>query len=168
MTGIEAIRLALAMSDEGLNSISADMRDAALVQPGVRDGKPAGNHTLWLLGHVAYIEGQFSNILFGEPNPVEKWAKMFAPGTQPLPDAGSYPPFDDVVSTCREMRARNAQALERIGEAGLDQRPRNVPAGFEDAMKTVGQAFILLSLHRMVHYGQIADARRAAGRAPLL
>jgi len=42
-----------------------------------------------------------------------------------------------------------------------------VSPGFEEVMKTVGQTFLLVALHNMVHYGQIADARRAAGRPPL-
>jgi hypothetical protein len=56
--------------------------------------------------------------------------------------------------------------LDQIGEAGLDRAPKNIPPGFEDPMKTIGQTFLLISLHNMVHYGQIADARRAAGLKP--
>jgi hypothetical protein len=35
-------------------------------------------------------------------------------------------------------------------------------------MKTVAHAYLLITLHQMVHYGQVADARRAAGLRPLL
>jgi hypothetical protein len=37
----------------------------------------------------------------------------------------------------------------------------------EKVLGTVGQAFILLALHAMNHRGQVADARRAAGRKPV-
>lgn len=35
-------------------------------------------------------------------------------------------------------------------------------------MKTFGHTFLLITLHQMVHYGQIADARRVAGRKPVM
>ena len=68
----------------------------------------------------------------------------------------------------RDGRARTLKLLDRIGEAGLDRKPDNVPPVFEDAMKTVGNSLLLITLHQMVHYGQIADARRVAGRKPLM
>jgi hypothetical protein len=46
--------------------------------------------------------------------------------------------------------------------------PKQVTPGFEDVMTTFGQTLLLVSLHNMVHYGQITDARRTAGRKPLL
>ena len=49
-----------------------------------------------------------------------------------------------------------------------DRIPVAVPLGFEDAMKTFGLTFLLITLRQMVYYGQIADARRVAGRAPLM
>jgi hypothetical protein len=33
-------------------------------------------------------------------------------------------------------------------------------------MSTIGRALLVIALHQMVHYGEIADARRAAGRKP--
>ena len=35
-------------------------------------------------------------------------------------------------------------------------------------MKTNGRALLAITLHNMVHYGQIAVARRAAGLKPLM
>lgn len=55
-----------------------------------------------------------------------------------------------------------------MSDAGLDRPPVWVPDGFEDFMRTVGQTPMLLALHQMVHYGQIADARRVDGRPSLL
>lgn len=171
MQAIDLIRGALRMTDEGAARLAADMRDAPLTQPTVRDGRPCGNHPVWLLGHIALLEGALPGIILGEeggPNPVAHWAPLFAPGTEPKPDAALYPSFDEVLAKCRELRARNLNLLDRVGEAGLDRAPKAVPPGFEDAMRTNGQAFLLIALHQMVHYGQLADARRAAGRRPLM
>jgi uncharacterized damage-inducible protein DinB len=93
---------------------------------------------------------------------------LFAPGTVPKADAAAYPPFDEVLRTYRELRARNLKLLDQVGEAGLDRAPKHVPPGFEGVMQTFGQTLLLITLHNMVHYGQIADARRVAGRKPLV
>ncbi|MBC7783343.1 MAG: DinB family protein [Burkholderiales bacterium] len=170
MKAIELVRWAMQMSDEATARLVADMRDAPLTQPmpGVGSG---GNHPLWILGHLAVIEGGIAQIFFGAEgakNPVEHWWPLFGPGTEPKPDASLYPSFDEVLSTYRQLRARNLTLLEEIGDAGLDRVPKDVPPGFEDAMKTFGQTLMLIALHNMVHYGQIADARRAAGYKPLM
>lgn len=167
MKSIDLIRGALQMTEQGLVHLVADMRDAALVQPAVRDGKACGNHTIWLLGHLAFVEASLPSIVLGEPGAGDRWKALFAPGTEPRADASVYPTFDEVLGAFREYRARNLRLLDEIGEAGLDRVPKAVPPGFEGAMATIGQAFLLIALHQMVHYGQIADARRAAGRAPL-
>ena len=165
MNAIDLIRWAMQMTDQGTAALVADMGgDAALTQPTSR----GGNHPLWVLGHLAYIEGSVPHVLLGEPNPVAHWEPLFAPGTQPTPDAGRYPSFDEVLATYRELRARNLKLLDEVGEAGLGRAPRHVPPGFEGAMRTSGQTLLLIALHNMVHYGQVADARRVAGRKPLM
>ena len=164
MKSIDLIRWAMQMTEQGTAALVADMRDAALTQPTSR----GGNHPLWVLGHLAYLEGAIPTVLLGEPNPVERWAPLFASGTQPKTDASAYPSFDEVLNTYRDMRARNLKLLDELGEASLDRIPKQIPPGFEDAMKTFGHTFLLIALHNMVHYGQIADARRVAGRKPLM
>jgi hypothetical protein len=164
MKAIELIRWAMRMTDEGVARLVEDMRDVPLTQPTSR----GGNHPLWTMGHLAWIEGNLRRIVRGDPSPVEHWTPLFRTGTQPLTDAKAYPPFDEVLHTFRELRKQNLKMLEEVGDAGLDRPPAWVPPGFEDAMKTVGQTFLLVTLHQMVHYGQIAVARRAAGREPLM
>ena len=164
MKAIDIIRWALQTSDEGTRNLVSDMRDVALTQP---TGQ-GGNHPLWCLGHMAYIEGMIPKVLFGEPHPLEHWAPLFGTGTSPTADAAVYPSFDEVLAAYTNLRTRNLKLLDEIGEAGLDRVPPNIPPGFESVMKTVGHTFMLIALHQMVHYGQIADARRVAGRKPLV
>jgi hypothetical protein len=170
MKAIDVIRMALQMTDESTAALAADMRDAPLTRPISRDGNSSGNHPLWILGHLAFIEGSIPGILLGPekggPNPVERWAHLFATGTEPKDDPGLYPSFDEVLSALRSQRARTLQLLEEVGDAGLDRVPIAPPPALADAMTTFGQAFMLLALHQMVHYGQVADARRVAGVKP--
>jgi hypothetical protein len=141
------------------------MRDAALTQPTDR----GGNHTLWALGHMAWVEAAVRHIVSGEAHTLEHWSPLFGTGTQPTTDARKYPSFDEVLAAYRDGRARTLTLLDEIGDAGLDRPTKNPPPReFEDAMKTCGQALLLITLHQMVHYGQITDARRVAGRKPLL
>lgn len=163
MKAIDVIRKAMQFSEQSVLQLIEDMRDEPLAQPTPR----GGNHPLWVLGHITLVEGNIPKVLFGEPNPAEKWAPLFAPGTEPKTDAGAYPSFDEVLRTYRDLRARNLQILERLGEAGLDQPTKNPPKGLEDRLGTAGDTFLLIAMHQMSHRGQVCDARRAVGRKPI-
>ena len=164
MKALDLIRWAMQFSEQGTLRLIEDIRNAPLTQPTSR----GGNHPLWNMGHLAFIEGSIRHVVTGEPNPVEKWAPLFATGTQPKTDTNAYPPFEEIVRTWRDLRAANLKMLDAIGEAGLDRAPKFIPPGFEEMMKTNGQALLLITLHNMVHYGQIAVCRRAAGLKPLM
>src|SRR3954454_15206958 len=114
MKPIDMIRNAMTMCEQSTIGLIEDMRDAPLTSPTPR----GGNHPLLVLGHLTYVEGNVPRILFGEPNPVQKWAPLFAPGTQPMSDASAYPPFEELLRTYRDLRARNLSVLEQLGEKG--------------------------------------------------
>ncbi|WP_165245492.1 DinB family protein [Paludisphaera soli] len=164
MSAIEQIRWALGLVDESTTRLVGDLRDAPLTRPTPN----GGNHPLWVVGHLAVVEGMVPHVVFGEPNPVQHWWPLFGTGSRPSDDAASYPPFDEVLATYRDLRAKNLARLEEIGEEGLGREPRSIPAGFENEMKTIGRTFHLIALHQMFHLGQVADARRTAGKEPFV
>jgi hypothetical protein len=168
MNAIDLIRWAMQLTDRGTARIVADLRDKPMTGSTAGAAGGDGNHALWTLGHLCVIEGGIPHILLGEKNPVEHWWPLFGTGTQPKPDAAAYPSFDELLRTYHELRAKNLKLLDQIGEAGLDRPPRHVPRGFEDLMITCGHTLLLIALHNMVHYGQLADARRVAGLPPLM
>ena len=100
MKATDLIRKAFAVSDDFTMKLLEDMRDAPLTQPTPR----GGNHPLWVLGHMTWVEGTVPLVIFGEPNPVEDWAQLFAAGTEPVADASVYPSFDEVFKKYRELR----------------------------------------------------------------
>src|SRR5437867_5380515 len=163
MKAFDLIRWAMKMTDAATARLVEDMREHPLTQPTLGAKGGCGNHPLWVLGHLCVIEGAIPHILLGEPNPVEHWKPMFAAGSVPKTDPAAYPSFDEVLRTYRDLRARNLRLLDEIGEAGLDRKPKHVPPGFEDMMLTFGHTLLLITLHNMVHYGQVTDARRVAG-----
>lgn len=164
MSAMETVRWALRLTDESAERFLGDMRDEPLARPTSR----GGNHPLWVIGHLAVIEGMLPHVLTGEPNPLQHWWPLFGTGTEPSDDPGVYPPLDEILAIYRDLRAKNLARLEAIGEEGLDDAPQAIPAGFEDHMRTVGRAFHLIALHQMFHLGQVADCRRAVGKRPFV
>ncbi len=67
MKAIDLIRWAMNFTEQGTNRIVEDMKNAPLTQP----CSNGGNHPLWNMGHLAYIEGAIRHVVIGEPNPVE-------------------------------------------------------------------------------------------------
>ena len=96
--------------------------------PRSRNPPRGGNHPLWVLGHLTFVEGTVPAVIFGEPNPVAHWAPLFKPGTEPMTDASKYPPYAEILRTYKDLRARNLQILEKLGEEGLDRKTQSPPA----------------------------------------
>jgi uncharacterized damage-inducible protein DinB len=162
MTMIELIRWALGLTDTWFSQTAEDLRDAPLAQPTAH----GGNHPLWTVGHVAWVEGGFRAMLFGEPNPLEHWKPMFGMGTEPMADATGYPTYEEIVAAYHELRAGNLARLATLSDddlAGSPARPPERPEAAE-LWKTKGQMLLMLALHQMIHLGQLTVVRRALGR----
>lgn len=136
-----------------------EMREHSVVFP-----TPAGGcHTLWVLGHLAYIEALvIRQFMLGEPNPLAPWELLFD-GPDPSGDLASYPPFDQVLATCREMRRGTLALLDTLSEDDLDRTSANVPGGWEGTFGTYRLCLQYVADHWYMHRGHLADARRAAG-----
>lgn len=163
MRAIDLIRNTMRFIDRFAFAMAEDMRDLPLTQPTPR----GGNHPLWVLGHLAVSEGDLTGMVRGDPNPLDDWKRYFDSGTEPSADASAYPPFDEVFGKFREMRARTMRLLEELHDADLDRAPRAPQPGFEEIIRTNADALMLIVIHQEFHFGQVADARRAAGRKPL-
>lgn len=163
MKAIDVLKNALTMGDRGVMMLLEDLRDAPMTSPTPR----GGNHPLWVLGHLTFVEANVPHVLSGEPNPLAHWAPLFAAGTEPKPDPKAYPSFDEVLEKYRVARARNLKLLDEIGDAGLDRPTKSQPKGLEDALATAGKLFMTIAMHQMNHRGQLADARRAIGHKPV-
>ena len=135
------------------------MRDQCLVFP-----TPGGGcHTLWVLGHLAYIEAQVTRtFMLGEANPLAEWEAMFD-AADPTDDRTFYPPFDEVLSTCRDVRASTLALLDSLAEGDLDRVSVKAPRDFEDTFGTYRLCLQYAADHWYMHRGHLADARRAAG-----
>ncbi len=159
MESIDLIRDNLKKSRERVLLRVEDMRDHCMVFPTPR----GGGHTLWVLGHLAYIEALvIRGFMLGKPNPLAEWEELFD-GADVSGDISQYPPFDQVLAKCREMREWTLTLLDSLSEEDLDRVSANAPQGHEETFGTYRLCLQMVADHWYMHRGQLADARRAGG-----
>lgn len=159
MDSIELIRETLARSTDITLSKVEQMADHGLVPPTPHGGA----HTLWLLGHLATIEGQVvQGFGLGRDNPLAHWEPLFD-GEEVSTEASDYPPFDEVLARCREARAATRALIDQLTEDDLDRVAPGCPAGHEATFGTLRRCLQFVADHWLMHRGQLADCRRAAG-----
>src|SRR5262245_40004623 len=159
MLSIDLIRDNLKKSADRVLTRVEEMRDHAVTFPTPN----GGCHTLWVLGHLAYIEALvIRDFMLGEPNPLAAWRDLFD-DDDTSGDASRYPPFDEVLATCRATRQSTITLVDRLAEEDLDRISANVPRGYEDTFGTWRLCLQYVADHFYMHRGHLADARRAAG-----
>ncbi len=159
MQSIDLIRDNLEKSAHRVLARVEEMRDYCVVFPTPK----GGCHTLWVLGHLAYIEALvIRRFMLGEPNPLAEWEELFD-GPDTTGDVSQFPPFDQVLARCRAMRASTVALLDALTEEDLDKASANAPQGYEDTFGTYRLCLQYVADHWYMHRGHLADARRAAG-----
>jgi len=157
----DAIRFSLNLAEDAVLKSLATIDDAPLTFP----TENGGCHPLWVLGHLAFVEGLVYQILTGNENPAGDWAVLFGQDSTATNNVARYPPLEDVVARYMRLRRKNLQFLDSLSEIDLDKRTSWQPKGIEEHFATYGKALLTLALHQMAHRGQITDAIRSAGRA---
>ena len=164
MTTIEFIKISLAASTGWSMGLINDMRDAPLTQPTPN----GGNHPTWVLGHIVRAESDLlDGFILGQPNRFPEYEKLFGMGSEPSTDASIYPSIDELIGKFELIRAATLAHLDTLTDADLDAAS-HAPAEFGEMFGTVAACFAAMSSHISFHSGQVADARRAAGRTPLM
>lgn len=142
-------------------SLIDEMKDAPLTFP----TPEGGNHPLWVLGHCAYAEGLIiQEKMLGKSNPLAEWKDVFGDGTEPVADADIYPPFDDVRARCDQIRLATTTLFDSLSDYELDTPTKHCEPEQKRQFGTYAQCFLFVANHWLMHRGQVADARRAAGR----
>ena len=117
MQSIHLIRENLQRSEEIVLSRVEEMRDHCLVLSTPR----GGCHTLWVLGHLAYIEALvIHTFMLGKPHPLAAWEEWFD-GAEVCNDIEHFLPFDRALAECRAIRASTISLLHSLDEDDLDR-----------------------------------------------
>ena len=157
----DAIRFSLTLADQAVMRSIETIKDAPLTFP----TENGGCHPLWVLGHLAVVEGLTHQLLAGGENPAAEWGSLFGQDTITTGDASHYPTFQEVSDRYVDLRRKNLALLDSFSEADLDKPTPFQPKGLEEHFATYGRAFLTLAVHQAMHRGQVTDAIRAAGRA---
>lgn len=140
-----------------------DLRTAPLMPP-----TPGGNHAHWIVGHLLFSEGRFQQIMNGGENQFAALESDFGGQSIPKSDGRGYQSFQDLLNALKLQHQAAISVLQSLTESDLDRRCQDCPPGFEPFFGTVRHVFLMRSMHWMIHRGQLADCRRAAGREPML
>jgi hypothetical protein len=163
MKATDVIRTSLKTARFVAEGLLADMADAPLT----RTYPETGNHPYWLLGHIVVSEAMLlDRYILGRPNRFEAWQSTFALGTTPPGEMNGGPTFKALLSALEQIRAASLEYLDTLSDADLD-KPCRQPDGPGPKFDTIGQCLSAMTIHMSFHAGQVADARRAAGRKPL-
>jgi hypothetical protein len=164
MKAVEFIRTALEMSATATLALIDDMRDALLTFPTPN----GGNHPLWVLGHLAWSEGDIvQQAMLGRPSPVAHWKGLFGIGSEPAAEAARYPTLEELRRTFQDLRAETLRVLATLTDVDLDAPSKGCPPEFQRFLGTYAQCLLVTVFNTLNHRGQVADARRALGRKPL-
>ncbi len=163
MKATDYVKLSLDMSKSWAMGLINDMRDAPMTQPTPN----GGNHPIWVLGHIVCTESDLlDGFVIGQPSRFAEMRELFAMGTEPLTDATQYPSLEELAEKFEEIRAATLAYLESLSDDDLDKRS-HAPEKFGPQFATIGSCYAAMASHVGFHAGQVADARRAAGRGPL-
>lgn len=161
MNSIDLIRENLRKSAEIVLARIEDMREHSMVFPTPN----GGCHTLWVLGHLTFIEALvIREFMLGGTNPHAPWSDVFD-GDDITDDPSKFPSFDYVLEACRTERLATLDLLDRFTEHDLDRASSAAPSGYEHFFGSYRSCLQYVADHWYMHRGQLADARRAAGLA---
>ena len=163
MQATEFIKMALENGTGWTMGLMNDMKDSPFTQPTAR----GGNHPLWVLGHIVRAESDLlDTFILGQPNRFPE-LEQFAMGVEPTTNSEDYPSMDELLAKFETIRSATLQHLSTLSDEDLDQKS-HAPEEFGPPFATVGACFAAMATHMAFHTGQVADARRAAGRKPLM
>ena len=158
-----AIRSTMGVSQLVLKSYLSDLSDAELMtRPG-----PQCNHIAWQLGHL--IESERSLLEGAVPGAgltlPEGFAARHTKESSAVTDPSRFLTKNEYLDLLERSNVATLAALDRLNEADLDVPS---PEQFRSYAPTVGDLFVMIATHAMMHAGQIVPVRRALGKPVLI
>lgn len=161
MTGKDAIKAALSSTQGLLNWYVGDLSDADFLERPA----PAANHIAWQMGHVIagdvhLIRQQLPDAVYPElpAGFMEKHTKETASQNQAFYTKAEY------VDLFGKVRTATIAALNSLTDVDLDRPTQGNMAKFAPRL---GDLFLLVSNHTLMHAGQFTVLRRKLGKPVL-
>ena len=159
----DAIRTPLEANHNITKSLLSDLSDADLLVRPV----PGANHIAWQLGHLIVAETH----LAGEQLPGASYPQLPAGFTDTYGSGGAtkdgpagFLSKAEYLALFNKARAVSLAELEKLSDANLD-RPTVGPMA--KLAPTLGNLFLLVANHTMMHTGQFTVVRRKLGKPVL-
>ncbi|XAL98095.1 DinB family protein [Phycisphaeraceae bacterium D3-23] len=163
MNAAQALTHGLNTSAHLFTTLAQDLRDHPMAR-----AVEGGIHATWAVGHVAFSEAHFHQMITGQDNPIASWGEHLAGGTTPTDDASVYPSYDEALKQLQALHNKTVELVKGMSESDLDRKVDGMPEEFEPFFGTVGKVLCAAIIHPMHHNGQLADIRRSLGRDPLI
>ena len=157
-----AVRASWQTADMVSNMYLSDLTDADLLLRSV----PGINHIAWQLGHLIQSDHQIINGVCPGSMPAlpAGFAEQHSKETSTSDNPADFLSKEDYLRLAAEQRTGAAAALAKLTDTDFD---KSGPESMKDYAPTVGDAFLLLGGHWLMHAGQWAVLRRKLGRPPL-
>lgn len=163
MNAKDAIRSSANLSTTVLKAYISDLDDADLM---CRPGKGC-NHLAWQLGHLISSEVHLLNCVApGKGTELPPgFADAHSKASASNDDPAGFHAKQMYVGLFDEVRAASLAALEAYAQSDLD---KPAPEDFRDFCPTMGDMFMLIATHPMMHAGQFVVVRRQLGKPILI
>ncbi len=160
MTAKDAIKTALASTQQLLSWYIADLSDADLLTRPV----PGANHVAWQLGHLIAAETRLGGQLPGAAYPELPAGFADRHNAEAARKDTGFGTKGEYLAQFNKVREATLANLARASDADLD-RPTSGPMA--QFAPTVGALLLLQSNHTLMHAGQFTVLRRKLGK-PIL
>ena len=154
-----AINSAAGMSSMVMSRYLDDLSDADLMtRPG-----PGCNHLAWQLGHLISSEASLldSVVPGAAPELPAGFAERHSKDKTGVDDPAQFATKAEYLELMTQVRGATKAALAKMSPEDLDAP---APEQLRQFVPTVGDVFMLMANHPLMHAGQFVPVRRALGK----
>lgn len=155
----DAVRSSLNIADFMVRGYLADLTPEELLTRPV----PSANHIAWQLGHLILAERHLVETAApgSMPELPAGFADRYGRGKQPADNPKDFLSKEEYAQLAETIRAATLQTLDRLSPADFD---KPIEGRVPPFVRTVGDAFVTIGNHWVLHAGQWVVLRRKLRR----
>jgi uncharacterized damage-inducible protein DinB len=163
MTGKDALKACLLSTQQMVGMYLSDLSDDDLrLRPA-----PGANHIAWQIGHVTAAEKHFIKEVVPDaayPDLPAAFLERHGPKKGPDDSPAGLCTKAEYLDHFNKVRMATIAALDKLSDADLDRPNTGMMGKFAPRL---GDLFVLLANHTMMHAGQFTVVRRKLGKPVL-